>query len=92
MIKFKKSKFRYNGKLPIIEVEGMFKIYINRFNGRKTFSLAIDVLESSLDFAQLEKRLAKLASKQLSCKPRLIKEDRRGRGKVYCKVLTNSYE
>ena len=36
---FKKAWFNYDGKLPIIEVEGMFKTYFKVFKGNKFYSL-----------------------------------------------------
>ena len=32
---FKKAWFKYEGQLPIVEVEGMFKTYVNMFDGKK---------------------------------------------------------
>ena len=60
---FKKVRFRYKGKLPIIiiEVKGMFETYTNSFNGENLYYLAINVKEAKFSFAELEERLAELA-------------------------------
>ena len=91
---FKKAWFDYDGKLPVIEVEGMFKTYFNVFEGKKVYSLGIDIYETAFDFRGLEKKLSELAGKSLSSKPesfKLIKENKKGRRNVYLRVLTNSF-
>ena len=70
---FEKLKLLYDGSLPIIEVEGMFKTYINRFGGKKSLSLGIGAMGSSLDFVGLERRLCELAGEWLSSKPESFK-------------------
>ena len=91
---FKKAWFIYDGKLPIIEVEGTFRAYSNMFDGKRVYSLGIDIYETAFDFRGLEKKLSDLAGESLSCDPesfKLIKENKKGRRMVYLRVLTNSY-
>ena len=91
---FKKAWFNYDGKLPSIEVEGMFKTYFNMFKGKKVYSLGIDIYETAFDFRGLEKKLSELAGKNLSSEPesfKLINENKMGRRNVYLRVLTNSF-
>ena len=91
---FKKAWFNYEGKLPIIEVEGMFKTYISMFDGKKMYSLGIDIYETAFDFWELQKKLSKLVGERFSSKPEsfeLIKETKKGRLNIYFRVVTNSF-
>ena len=92
---FKKAWFKYEGKLPITEVEGMFKTYVKMFDGKKVYSLGMDIYETAFDFRELQKKLSKLASEQFYSKPesfKLFKETKKGRMNTYFKVLTNSLD
>ena len=91
---FKKAWFNYDGKLPIIEVEGTFRAYTNMFDGKRVYSLGVDIYKTNFDFRGLQKRLSELAGESLSCSLKsfkLIKETKRGGRMVYLRVLTNSY-
>ena len=84
---FKKAWFNYDGKLPVIELEGTFR------DGKRVYSLGVDIYNTSFDFRGLEKRLSELAGESLSSDPesfKLIKKAKKGR-MVYLRVLTNSY-
>ena len=64
------------------------------FDGKRVYSLGIDIYETAFDFRGLEKKLSDLAGESLSCDPesfKLIKENKKGRRMVYLRVLTNSY-
>ena len=91
---FKKAWFNYKGKLPIIEVEGMFKTYVNMFDGKKVYSLGIDIYETAFDFRELQKKLSKLVGERFSSKPesfKLMNKTMKGRLNIYFRVVTNSF-
>ena len=88
---FKRLRFKYEGELPIIEVCGFFRVYINRFKEEKTLSLAINTMDTDIEFLALEEKLCELAGKSLGCEPKLVKENKKGEKVVYCKVLPNSF-
>ena len=76
--------------LPPIRIDGGFKVFINKNNGKKSFSLAISVDETNeYFFKRLEHLLSQLASMALPCtKPedfKLIKESKNYHN-VYCKI------
>ena len=77
--------------LPPIRIDGGFKVFINKNNGKRSFSLAISVDESNEEFfKKLEPSLLQLASSALPLtKPedfKLIKES-----KNYCNVYYKIY-
>ena len=89
---FKKAWFNYDGKLPVVELEGTFRACSNVFDGKRVYSLGVDIYNMSFDFKGLQKRLSELAGESLSSNPesfKLIKEAKTGR-MVYLRVLTNS--
>ena len=91
---FKKAWFNYDGKFPIIELEGTFRAYTNMFDGKRVYSLGVDIYKTNFDFKDLQKKLSELAGESLSCNPesfKLIKETKTGGRMVYLRVLTNSY-
>ena len=45
--KFKKLPFVYEGIPPVIEIKGWFSLYTNWFDGRKSYSVRIEVNEGS---------------------------------------------
>ena len=52
--------------LPPIRIDGDFKVFVNKNNGKKSFSLAISVDESNEEFFKsLESSLSGLVSKAL---------------------------
>ena len=52
--------------LPPIRIDGEFKVFINKNNGKKSFSLAISVVESNKHFfKRLEDSLSQLVSAAL---------------------------
>ena len=79
-----------NKSLPPIRINGEFKVFINKNNDKKSFSLAISVDETNEPFfKRLESTLSQLASIALPCtKPedfKLIKQSKNYRN-VYCKI------
>ena len=81
-----------NESLPPIRIDGGFKVFINKNDGKKSFLLAILVDESNEGFFEkLEHTLSQLASTALPCtKPedfKLIKESK-NYCNVYCKIYT----
>ena len=81
---------RLHKSLPPIRIDGGFKVFINKNNGKKSFSLAISVDETNeYFFKRLEHSLSQLASVALPCtKPKdfkLIKESKNYHN-VYCKI------
>ena len=80
--------------LPPIRIDGELKVFMNKNEGKKSFSLAIVVDETNEEFFEkLEKELSRLVSHALPhTKPedfKLIKESKNYRN-VYCKVYINS--
>ena len=78
--------------LPTIRIDGKFKVFITKNNGKKSFSLAISVDESNEKFFKRpEHSLSQLASAAVHLmKPedfKLIKESKNYRN-VYCKIYT----
>ena len=78
--------------LPPIRIDGDFKVFVNKNNGKKSFSLATSVDESNEEFFKsLESSLSGLASMALPCTKRedfeLIKESKHYRN-IYCKIYT----
>ena len=76
--------------LPPIGIDGGFKVFISKNNGKKSFLLAISVDKTNEHFfKRLEHSLAQLASAALPCtKPedfKIIKERKNYRN-VYCKI------
>ena len=64
------------------------------FEGKRVYSLGVDIYETDFKFRELEKKLSELAGESFSTKPesfKLIKENRKGRRMVYIRVLTNSF-
>ena len=61
--KFKKMPFVYEGIPPMIEVEGWISLYKNWFNGRKSYSVGIQV-DGGFDFKEFEKRMRELVSEE----------------------------
>ena len=91
---FKKVWFNYDNKPAVIELEGTFRAYSNVFEGRRVYSLGVDIYKTKFDFRGLQKKLSKLAGESLSSGPELfkmIKETRNGSRMVYLRVLSNSY-
>ena len=83
---FKKAWFNYDGKLPVIELEGTFRAYSNMFDGKRVYSLGVDIYKTNFDFRGLRKRFSDLAGERLSCDPKsfkLFKENKSGRRMVY---------
>ena len=60
---FKKAWFNYDGKLPVIELEGTFRAYSNVFDEKRVYSLGVDIYNTSFDFRGLEKKLSELEGK-----------------------------
>ena len=92
---FRKAWFNYHEKLPIVELEGTFRAYSKVFEGRRVYSLGVDIYKTKFDFRGLQKKLSELAGESLPSDPELfkmIKETRNGSRMVYLRVLTNSYE
>ena len=87
---FIEAKFSYEDKLPVIDIEEMFRIYANTFKGKSSYSLCIEVGESDFNFTALKKHLIELVEEDLSCRPELIKENKKGNKVVYCKTLPGS--
>ena len=60
---FKKTWFNYDERLPIIELEleGTFRAYPNVFEGRRLYSLSVDIYKIKFDFRGLQKKLSELA-------------------------------
>ena len=54
---FKKALFNYEEKLPIVEVKGTFKTYVNVFKRKKVYSLEMDIYETTYKFRDLQKKL-----------------------------------
>ena len=80
--------------LPPIRIDGELKVFMNKNEGKKSFSLAIAVDEiNEKFFEKLGHELASLASSALPrTKPedfKLIKESKNYRN-VYCKIYINS--
>ena len=78
--------------LPPIRIDGGFKVFINKDNGKKSFSLAILVDKSNKHFfKRLEHSLSQLACDALPLtKPedfKLIKESK-NYCNIYCKIYT----
>ena len=91
---FRKAWFNHDEKLPIVELEATFRAYSNMFEGRRVYSLGVDIYKTKSDFRGLQKKLSELAGESLSSDPELfkmIKEMRNGSRMVYLRVLTNSY-
>ena len=79
--------------LPPIRIGGEFKVFINKNNGKCSFTLAISVDESNEEFfKKLENSLSGLASDALPLTKledfKLIKESKHYH-KVYCKIYTH---
>ena len=88
---FKKAWFNYDNKPAVIELEGTFRVYSNVFDGRRVYSLGVDICKTRFDFRDLQKRLSALAKESLSLDPELfkmIKEMRNGSRMVYMRVLS----
>ena len=91
---FKKAWFNYDNKPAVIELEGTFRAYSNVLEGRKVYSLGVDIYKTKFDFTGLQKKLSELAGESLSSDPELfkmMKETRNGSRMVYLRVLSNSY-
>ena len=78
--------------LPPIRIDGDFKVFINKNNGKCSFLLAISVDKTNEDFfKKLENSLSGLASMALPCTKcedfKLIKESKHYCN-VYCKIYT----
>ena len=78
------------GSLPPIRIDGDFKVFINKYNGTKSFSLAISVDKvNEKFFKMLEHLLSQLESAVLPCmKPedfKVIKESKNYHN-IYCKI------
>ena len=63
---FKKAWFNYNEKLVIIELGGTFRAYSNAFEGRRVYSLGVDIYKTNFDFRGLQKKLSELVGESLS--------------------------
>ena len=79
--------------LPPIRIDGDLKVFINKNNGKKSFSLAMPDDETNEHFfKRLEHSLSQLASAVLPCtKPedsKVIKESKNYRN-IYCKIYTH---
>ena len=79
-----------NKSLPSIRIDGELKVFMNKNDGKRSFSLAIAVDETNEDFFEkLEAELARLASHSLpNTKPedfKLIKESKNYRN-IYCQI------
>ena len=66
---FKEAWFNYDERLPIIELEGMLKTYVNTFEGKRVYSLAVDIYKTDFNFRELEKKLSELAGESFSTIP-----------------------
>ena len=91
---FKKAWFNYDDKSAVIELEETFRGYSNAFEGRRVYSLGVDIYKTKFDFRGLQKKLSELDGESLSSDPELfkmIKETRNGSRMVYLRVLSNSY-
>ena len=76
--KFKKMPFVYEAIPPVIEIEGWFSLCKNWFDGRKSYSVGIDVNEG-FDFKGLEKKMIELASEEFPKESlKLIKKNKKG--------------
>ena len=79
--------------LPPIRIDGDFKVFINKNNGKKSFLLVISVDKSNKHFfKRLEHSLSQLALAALPCtRPedfKVIKESKNYRN-IYCKIYTH---
>ena len=89
---FMKAPFIYEGTTPVIEIVGEVRLYKNWLDGRKSYSVGINVNDhpDAFDFKALESRMIKLASegfpKELF---KLIKKNKKGDDMVYCKASTD---
>ena len=76
--------------LPPIGIDGDFKVFINKNNGKKSFSLAISVDKTNeYFFERLEHSLSQLASVALPCtKPEDFKVFKESKNycNIYCKI------
>ena len=70
---FKNTWFNYNEKLPIVELEGTFWAYSNVFEGRRVYSLGVDIYKINFDYRGLQKKLSELDGESLSSDPELFK-------------------
>ena len=90
---FKKAWFNYDNKLAIIELEGTFRVYSNVFEGRRVYSLGVDIYKTNFDFRGLQKKLSELAGESLSSDSELfkmIKQTRNGSRMVLPEGTENS--
>ena len=76
--------------LPPIRIDGGFKVFINKNNGKKSFLLAISVDKTNeYFFKRVEHSLSQLVSVALPCTKtkdfKLIKESKNYRN-IYCKI------
>ena len=87
--KFKKMPFVYEGIPPMIEAEGWISPYKNWFEGRKSYSVGIQV-DGGFDFKELEKKMRELVSEEFPNEsPKLIKTNKKNDEMVYCKAATD---
>ena len=87
--KFKKMTFVYEGIPPVIEIEGWFSLYKNWFDGRKSYSVGIQV-DKRFVFKGLEKKMIELASEEFRKESlKLIKKNKKGDEVIYCKAATD---
>ena len=64
------------------------------FEGRRVYSLGVDIYKTNFDSRGLQKKLSELAGESLSSDPesfKMIKETRNGSRMVYLRVLSNSW-